>query len=114
MWLKSWSIEDSFGKNLYDPPCVFAYCSLILSRMHTVYMSFQYRAGWRVSFLEMDLRTPLRRVLCFQDSAKLIELVERAGGFRDLEHRQSIENAITIGRGGTYLQLREEQYRKFI
>ena len=34
---------------------------------HRVYMSFFFRSGWQVQFLEADLKTPLPRKLMFTD-----------------------------------------------
>ena len=82
--------------------------------MRRVYMSFFLRQRWHVGFLESDLKTPLRRKLAFQDSARLIELVERGGGFVDYETRMIFEHAIENGRGGTYLTLTDEQYRRLL
>lgn len=80
--------------------------------MRRVYMSFMLRDGWYCQFLEEDLRTPLPKTLHFKDQAKLIELAQRGGAFRNLEDRQSIENAIQTGRGGIWLKLTREQYLK--
>lgn len=78
--------------------------------MRRVYMSFMLRDGWYCQFLEEDLRTPLPKTLRFKDQEKLIELARRAGAIKNLEDRQSIENAIQIGRGGIWLRLTEAQY----
>lgn len=80
--------------------------------MPRVYMSFMSRNGWYCQFLEEDLRTPLPKKLHFKAQAKLIELAQRAGAFRNLEDQQSVENAIENGRGGIWLSLTEEQYRR--
>jgi len=69
-------------------------------------------AGWRCSFLEEDLKTTLPRKLTFRDPAKIIELVERCGGFKNLEERQALDHGIEIGRGGVWLNLTAEQYAK--
>jgi hypothetical protein len=82
--------------------------------MRRVYISLQLRHGLQVSFLESDLKTPLRRKLIFLDPAKLIELVERGGGFADYEERMIMEHAIENGRGGIYLRLSDEQYRRLL
>jgi hypothetical protein len=75
-----------------------------------VYMSFMERKGWLCPFLEADLQTPLPRKLHFASSAKVIELVERAGGFVDQESRLMLDQGISMGRGGVFLSLTEEQY----
>jgi hypothetical protein len=46
---------------------------------HRVYMTFFYRAGWQVSFLETDAKTPLPRTFTFKDPEKIRELARRAG-----------------------------------
>lgn len=79
---------------------------------HRVYMSFQDRFGWQCEFLEADLRTALHRRLHFSSSDKIIELVERGGGFRDQESRMMLDQGISMGRGGVFLNLTEEQYAK--
>ena len=76
---------------------------------HRVYMSFQDRNGWQCQFLEADLQTPLPKRLHFASSDKLVELVERAGGFIDQETRLMLEQGISMGRGGVFLRLTEEQ-----
>jgi hypothetical protein len=77
-----------------------------------VYLSFQFRDGWQCQFLEADLQTPLPKKLHFASSDKVIELVERAGGFIDQETRLMVDQGIEMGRGGLFLQLTEEQYAK--
>jgi len=79
---------------------------------HRVYMSFQDRHGWQCQFLEADLQTPLPRKLHFTSSDKIIELVERAGGFRDQESRLMLEQGVSMGRGGVFLSLTDDQYAK--
>jgi hypothetical protein len=77
-----------------------------------VYMSFQSQSGWYCQFLEQDARTPLPRKLNFFDHEKLYEIAERGGHQLTLEERQSLQRAIDMGRGGMWLELTEEQYRK--
>ena len=79
---------------------------------HRVYLSFQYRDGWHCQFLEADLKTALPRKLHFASPDKLIELVERGGGFTDQDTRSAVNHGIEIGRGGIFLKLTEEQYAK--
>jgi hypothetical protein len=75
-----------------------------------VYLSFQDRHGWQCQFLEADLQTPLPKRLHFASSDKLVELVERGGGITDQESRLMLEQGISMGRGGVFLRLTEEQY----
>jgi len=79
-------------------------------RTHRVYVSFQDRHGWQCQFLEADLKTPLPKRLHFTSSDKVVELVERGGGITDQESRLMLEQGISMGRGGVFLRLTEEQY----
>ena len=76
------------------------------------YLSFQNRNGWHCLFLEQDLKTALPRKLHFASSDKVIELVERAGGFTDQDTRLMVNQAIMNGRGGLFLNLTAEQFSK--
>src|ERR1700712_3123165 len=49
-----------------------------------VYMSFFPSDGWYCQFLENDLKTCLPRKLTFADPAKIMELIQRGGGIKDL------------------------------
>ena len=82
------------------------------TQCHRVYMSFQLRDGWQCKFLEADLKTPLPKRCHFSTSDRLVELVERGGGFTDQESRLMLAQGIEMGRGGVYLRLTEEQYTK--
>jgi len=77
-----------------------------------MYVSFLDRHGWQCQFLEADLKTPLPKRLHFSSPDKIIELVERGGGLRDQESRLMLEQGISMGRGGVFLSLTEEQYAK--
>ena len=77
-----------------------------------VYMSFQDRKGWHCQFLEADLKTSLPRQLHFKSPNKIVELVQRGGGFPDQESRLMLEQGIEKGRGGVFLNLTSEQYGK--
>ena len=79
-------------------------------RTHRVYMSFMDRQGWQCQFLEADLQTPLPKRLHYASSAKVVELIERGGGITDQESRLMLEQGISMGRGGVFLSLTEEQY----
>src|ERR1035438_8214084 len=79
-------------------------------RTHRVYLSFQDRHGWQCLFLEADLQTPLPKRLLFSSSDKVVELVERGGGITNQESRLMLEQGISMGRGGIFLRLTEEQY----
>lgn len=71
-----------------------------------------YAGHWRCQFLEEDLKTSLPRKLNFATSDKVVELIQRGNGIKDLAARQAVEHAIDKGRGGTYLMLSAEQYEK--
>jgi hypothetical protein len=70
-----------------DVDC-FAYKdSMAQDDRRRVYLYFQLRSGWQCQFLEQDLKIPLPRKLHFATSNKVVQLVERAGGFTDQESR---------------------------
>jgi hypothetical protein len=48
----------------------------------------------------------------FADKARLCELAEHGGCDKTLEVRQGIEHRVERGRGGFWLNLTEQQYRK--
>jgi hypothetical protein len=75
-----------------------------------VYISFFSRSGWYCQFLEEDLKTPLPRT--FATSDKILQLAEHAGALHNLECRQAIEHGVSVGRGGVFLMLANEQYGK--
>jgi hypothetical protein len=79
---------------------------------HRVYMSFFFKSGWQVQFLEADLKTALPRKLTFSDPEKIRELAKRGEAWATSEARQMLELAIEQGRGGLYLKLTAEQYSK--
>jgi uncharacterized protein (UPF0262 family) len=75
-------------------------------------MSFQTQHGWRCQFLEEDLKTPIRVSLKLVRQERLFEIAERGGYRLNLEGRQAMQRAIDMGRGGIWLDLTEEQYRR--
>jgi hypothetical protein len=79
---------------------------------HRVYMSFMFRQGWHVQFLEADLKTPLPRRLSFADPDKIREMARRGEAMQTSEARQMLEHAIENGRGGVFLKLTPEQHAK--
>ena len=79
---------------------------------HTVHMSFFFRKGWQVQFLEAYLKTPLPRTFTFSNPEKVRELARRGEAWGTSEARQMLELAIEQGRGGVYLRLTPEQYAK--
>lgn len=79
---------------------------------HRVYMTFFYRAGWYVQFCEADLRTPLPRKFNFKDPEKIREIARRGEALGTSEAKAMLEHGIETGRGGCYLNLTPDQYRK--
>jgi hypothetical protein len=75
-------------------------------------MSFMFRQGWQVQFLEADLKTTLPRKLTFTDPEKIRGLARRGEALGTSEARQMLEHAIEAGRGGAYLRLTPEQYAR--
>ena len=75
-------------------------------------MSFMLRDGWYCQFLEADLKTPLPRRFTFATPEKVVELVERGRGLKDLASKQALEHGIQTGRSGVYLHLTPDQYNK--
>lgn len=77
-----------------------------------VYMAFERRAAWHVTFTEEGQRTPMPRKLTFQDSGKIVELARKGGCSMNLEGRQALDMGINNGRGGVMLKLTAEQYAR--
>lgn len=103
------------GNRLHDPPPTPGerLCSNCRSPgIHRIYMYYMFREGWTCQFLEEDLKTPLPHRLRFADPAKIRAIVEKVGNFANLQDRQALDYGLEIGRGGVWLQLTEEQYRR--
>ena len=77
-----------------------------------IYMAFFLRYGWHCQFLEADLKTPLPKKLNFKSAEKILQLAGRSATQLNLETRQAIDHGIRNGRGGTWLELNQEQYEK--
>jgi len=75
-------------------------------------MSFQSQSGWHYQFLEEDLKTPIPVQLNLVRLERLFEIAERGGYRLNLEGRQAMQRAIDMGRGGVWLELTDEQYRR--
>jgi hypothetical protein len=67
--------------------------------------------SWRVSFLEANCQTSLPRKHTFAAPDK-IRTMHQQFGSQLLDDRNALEHAISIGRGGAWLTLNEEQYQK--
>ena len=79
---------------------------------HRVLMNFmEWRNGWRVSFLEADCQTSLPRTLIFATPGK-IRIIHQRFGSQLLDDKNALEHGISIGRGGAWLTLSDEQYLK--
>lgn len=79
---------------------------------HRVYMRFERRVDWHITFIDEGQRRALPRSLTYRDAAKIIELARRGGHPMNLEGRQALDMGINNGRGGVTLKLTREQYRK--
>jgi hypothetical protein len=108
-----------YRRDSFEAVDIFALCSPILPYMsrydrpsHRVFMTFFYRKGWQVQFMEADLETPLPRTFTFADAEKIRELARRGEAMGTLEARQSLEHAVETGRGGVYLKLTPAQHAK--
>ena len=66
--------------------------------------------GWQISFLEADCKTPLKRKLCFGSPDKIMELARKGGADLTSASRCDLENGISIGKGGVWLNLTAVQY----
>jgi len=80
---------------------------------HRVYMHYMHRHGYHISFMEPDLKTPLKRTLTFATSDKIFEMQERWGEDKSEEHLSNLKIEMGMGRpGGIWLILSAEQYAK--
>lgn len=82
------------------------------AKTRKIYMSFFCKDGWIVQFLEADLKTSIGRIRRFSDPDKVRELIDRTPTPMNLEARNMLDHAIAVGRGGMFLELTVEQYRK--
>jgi hypothetical protein len=62
--------------------------------------------------MEEDLRTQAAPPLTFTNPDKMVEMIRRGNGRRDLDFKQAVEHAIMAGRGNVDLLLRPEQYQR--
>ena len=70
------------------------------------------RRGWTVQFLEDNLKTTIGKIRTFPDDASIRALIDRTQTKLNTEDRQALDYALNNGRGGLYLMLTAEQYRK--
>jgi hypothetical protein len=79
---------------------------------HQIYMRFELRQHWHVSFLEVGLERELPRKFTFESPGKILALARKGEAWGTLENRQALERAIAAGKGGCYLRLTPEQYAR--
>jgi hypothetical protein len=60
-------------------------------------MTFFFRKGWQVQFVEADLKTPLPRQFTFADPEKIRELARRGKAWGTSEARQMLEYGLRSG-----------------
>ena len=83
-------------------------------KRHRVYMSFMQRNGWLCQFLEEDLKTSLPRKVTVANQENVREMAIRGGAAMNLDVLQALDHGIEIGRGGIWLEITDEQYRKLL
>ncbi len=59
---------------------------------HRVFTAFFYRKGWRVQFVEADLKTPLPQTFTFADPEKIGERARRGEAMGSSEVRRMLES----------------------
>jgi hypothetical protein len=80
------------------------------STNHRVYMSFVFGKIWRCRFHEGNLaKAPISRVFVFRDKEKIYEAARR-GGLSSSDAHYALNEAISAGCGGIWLQLNDAQY----
>ncbi len=87
------------------------YCTRCKPPLRPIYVAFEQKKGWEVIVYDRASQQRIR-TLQFQDEGKLLEMVRRGGGLANLEAKQSIERAISDGKGGVFLRLTPEQFAK--
>lgn len=88
------------------------YCDSCAPRRKVPLKFLRVDGLWRVSFLEANLRTPLRRRFSFTHDDKILEMAQRGGAELQLDDRQALDHGLKAGAGATWLHLTEEQYAK--
>jgi hypothetical protein len=102
-------------KNFLPPPHTRGerYCDKCKPPVKVVYAAFERKKAWEIVFYDSATQQRLRTVT-FQDDEKLVELAKRGGALTNLEAKQTVENGISNGKGGVFLKLSLEQYKKLI
>jgi len=80
--------------------------------MHQVYMRFEKRVGWRVTFRDRVDDSIRFREFTFADQAQIREIVARSASRMLLEDSSAFEYGLKNGAGVVLLTLTQEQYRK--
>jgi len=86
------------------------------AKRHRVYMSFvRNKKGWYCRFHQDDLaKTPITRKFVFSSAEKIHEAARRGNGLIDMESRDALNEAVTVGRGGVWLHLTDDQYSALV
>jgi len=79
-----------------------------------VYFSFFQRDGWVIQFSPPSADGPLGRSRTLATADATREMILRTPTPVDLAARQALDAAFERGRGGLFLELTPEQYRKVI
>ncbi|MGA7159235.1 MAG: hypothetical protein WBY53_20485 [Acidobacteriaceae bacterium] len=85
------------------------------ARPHRVYLSFARSEtaenGWHCIFRRDDLpKTPLSKRFIFRGSEKIYQTAERGHGITGKQSRDSLDQAVALGRGEVWLRLTKQQY----
>jgi hypothetical protein len=83
---------------------------------HRVYMSFVRNEDvWYCRFHHDNLaKTPITKKFVFSSAEKIHEAARRGNGLIDMESRDALDEAVTIGKGGVWLHLTEDQYSALV
>jgi hypothetical protein len=97
----------------YSP---FVPYTVIMSRYtkanHQVYMRFERRQYWQLSFMEPGLERELPRKLTFASSGKILELARKGEAWGTLENRRALERPVAAGKGGMSFATNSESVRE--
>ena len=82
------------------------------TKRHRVYMSFvRNQERWHCRFHQDDLgKTPVSKQFVFASAEKIYEAARRGDGLLHPESCQALDEGISVGRGGIWLHLTEEQH----
>lgn len=77
-----------------------------------VYLSFFVARGWVVQFSPPELERALGRIRTLATEEAVRGIIERTPTVLSDDERRRLEQDLARGRGGVWLELTEEQYRK--